>query len=454
MDTPVIHAHSFSDKSTVPYVVMMWETMRLLANRPEALRLTVHCIGPTAAGRLKSLPNTSTYHVFDAEVGAGSQGGSSTHAVCTEHALALTDDGDIHITVDSDTVMLARGWDDYIRCELLDRGTGTCGATYEDIGGFSSGNGTHQSYKGIPDVVWMAMSPAHRWRDLKVAPNKSNVINITNEGQAKIYNLPVGYQLVCDVGWQIPEYLHSRNISYVGWKQLKGSGTATIIKGLGDYHEEFHVDGDVPFVAHQRGSLRHAYRNGGISTGFYTAIDKWLAVEKDHEPRWTWQPNDVNAPALASMKQLALESKDRIADIEKRYSDPLPEVALPVPSLTPIVIDTMTAASTDGNLQGWLKATLDGPGIVWSRYAPAVPKQVTLTFTPDATMRGLRLEGTVTGGLTINVPPAPMRTHTMTVRNLTPGSITLQASGRGVVNVPSNTCWLVLIDGNDVIHVE
>jgi len=455
MDTPVIHAHCHSDKSTVPYVTFMWETMRMLANHPEALKMTVHCIGPTAAERLRSLPNTQTFCVPSTDGGVGGQGGSMAHGVVIEHGLAMTDDGDIHLNVDSDTVVLAKGWDDYVRNELLDRGTGICGATFEDIGGFSSGNGTNQTFKGIPYTAWLAMSPAHRWRDLKVVPSKSNTLNITNEGQAKIYNLPVGYQVLCDVGWQIPEYLHSRNINYVGWKHLKGSGTAIVLKGLGDYHEEFHVDGDVPFVAHQRGSLRHPYRNGGVSTGFYNAIDKWLAVEKDRAPRWTWQPNEANAHIRATMTQLAVESKDRIASLVERYRAPL-DTSKPVPSLTEGgTAGNMTVATTgpNGNLQGWLKATLDGNG-VWSRYVAAVPRQVTLSVTPDATTKNLRLEGTVVG-LTINLPPAPLKSHTMTVRNLTPSSILLQVpEHKQTVSVPSNVCWLVLVDVDGVIHVE
>ena len=55
MNVPVIHVHSQSDKGTIGYVTFMWESMKTLANHPEALRLSLHCIGPTATERLKDL---------------------------------------------------------------------------------------------------------------------------------------------------------------------------------------------------------------------------------------------------------------------------------------------------------------------------------------------------------------------------------------------------------------
>jgi hypothetical protein len=445
MDVPTIHAHSHSDKSTSPYVVFMWETMRLLASHPEALKLTVHCIGPTARDVCNKLPNTVAYCVPDTDGGGSGQGGSMAHGVCVEHALAMTDDGDIHLNVDSDTVVLAKGWDDHVRTVLLDEGVGIVGATFEEIGGFSSGKGTSQTFKKIPYTAWMAMSPAHRWRDLRVRPNKGTDVAVTNEGLSKVYNLPVGYSVLCDVGWQIPEYLSSRSISYVGWKHLKGSNGAVVLKGLTDYHEEFHV-GDVPFVVHHRGSLRHAYRSAGLSRSFYEAVDAWLAKEKDQPPHWAWRPTAANEPIRKQMLALAKEASERVAAFAKQAS------AAPAPAETPPAV--AAASSPDGGtVAGWLKATIDGNG-AWSRYALPVPKDITLHFTPDMVGKHMRLEGTV-AGLTVLVPLAADKAYTMTARNMLPGPVVLRAlGGAKTVEVPPGRCWLVLVDVDGVVRVE
>jgi len=453
MNVPVIHVHSQSDKGTIGYVTFMWESMRVLANHPDALKLSLHCIGPTATERLRELPQTKTYYVPNAEVDKG-MSGSTAHGACVEHALQMTDDGDIHIIVDSDTVVLAKGWDDYIRCELLDKKIGTVGTTYEDIGGFTSGGGNVQTYKGSPNVVWMALSPLHRWRDLKAMPAKSDDVHITNEGQAKIYGLPVGFRVLRDVAWQIPEYLSSRGISYVGWRQLKPTKDATVLKGLSDYHEEYQVTVDnVPFVVHHRGSMRHAYRGDRISQNFYGAVDKYLAQEKAGPSRWLWQPNAENAGALATMQATKEQSLQRVADFEKLAG------AVPTgvqPSTLPPGRPSPDAINVPGTspINGWLKAIVDG-NRVWDRYTTPVPNVVNVDFVPDTTCRHMRLEGTVSGVQMLLPSALNNKPHMMTVRNLTSGQTTLKTSdGRQQVTVPMGACWQVLIDVDGVVHVE
>jgi len=452
MDVPTIHVHTQSDKSTIGYVQFMWQTMRELANKPDFLRLSVHCMGPTAVERLTSLPNTKVYQVADIAVDTGLVG-SMGHAACVEHAMTMTDDGDIHIVADSDTVVLAKGWDDYVRYELLDKGLGTFGTTYEDIGGFTSGAGTVQTYKNVPNVVWMALSPNHRWRDLRARPRKNDNLHITNEGQSKIYGLPIGYHVLRDVAWQIPEYLSSRGITYVGWKQLKPSKDATVLKGLSDYHEEYHVtEDDIPFVVHHRGSMRHAYRGDRISQNFYAAVDAWLVQEKARPTRWLWSPNDANKHALMAMAGSKSQATERIAEIEKGAGLVL---TTPVPAPAVPNIASSNVAAGGSTIAGWLKATLDGNG-VWSRYTTPVPEVINVDFTPELTGKNLRLEGTVSN-VCITLPPVPEsgRPHTMTIRNLTAGSVTLKIpAGRLELQVPKDKCWLILVDVDGVVHVE
>lgn len=457
MNVPVIHVHSQSDKSTIGYVQFMWETMRALATHPEALKLSLHCIGPTATERLKDLPQTKTYYVPNAEVDKG-MSGSTAHGACVEHAIQMFDDGDIHVVCDSDTVVLARGWDDYVRSELLDKKVGIIGTTYEEVGGFTSGGGNVQTYKGIPTMAWVAFSPLHKWRDLRVMPKKGDDIQITNEGMAKIYGLPIGYRVLRDVGWQVPEYLASRGISYTGWKQRKGSKDAIVLRGLSDYHEEYHVTygpDSLPFVVHHRGSLRHAYRGDRISQNFYNAVDKYLVDEKLHAMRWSWVPSNENRDALQLLEQQRAQSVVRNADFEKMAGVVPPTAGAPPPMQAgPQPPQASGNTQNQAIVGGWLKATMDGNSI-WGRYNTPVPQVINVEYVPSQVCRHVRLEGTVSG-VHFQLPPAPSNPHTLTVRNMTGGPVTFrvpEGQGKLTCEVPMNCCWQLLVDVDGVIHI-
>lgn len=454
MHTPVIHVHTQSDKHTQAYTVFMWDTMKSLANHPELLRLSVHCMGPSATERLAGLLHPAkTYHVPNITSDQGLVG-SMGHAACVEHALSLTDDGDIHIIVDSDTVVLAKGWDDYVRHQLLDQDVGTFGTTYEDIGGFTSGAGDVQTYKGAPNVVWMAMSPLHRWQDMRALPEKSSNLPIENEGMSKIYGLPIGSHVLRDVAWQIPEYLASRFISYVGWKQLKPSSESSIVlKGLSDYHEEYHVDGNVPFVVHHRGSMKYKYRSDDISVSFYNAVDRWLAEELKRDTRWRWVPDDKSVNTLDVLVRMKKVAKDRIAAIEASAGNP---VAVKVDRKPAHVADP-APATTVQVLAGWAKVT-HGNKNVLSRHTQPVPQTVDVVLTPDETCQTIRVEGNVVAGLQIRVPACIDNTpYKLIVRNMTPGTINVLSALEGRVcscELPAGVCWLLLVDVDGVVHVR
>lgn len=424
-DVPIIHVHTSSDKSTVGYVIFMWQVMRELASHPAALKLSVHCLGPTAVERVKHLPNTKTYMAPSI---AECSGGSMAHASCVEQALAMTDDGDIHVIADSDTVVVSKGWDDYIRIKLLDKDrVGIIGTAVEDVGGFSSGTTNVQMAKNLPTVAWCALSPFHTWRRLEVRPIKSSNIKITNETLSKTYNLPIGFEVLRDVAWQIPQYLADRGIMYQAWKQRKGSKDAIVLKGLSDYHEEYHTEADVPFVVHHRGSMRHTYRGDAVSNSFFGAVDKYLERERAVEPRWTWQTSEENEASLKDAR-------------EELLKDP------PPPPPPPVVI----AAPADG---GWLKAVVDGAS-AWGRGQLPVPKPVVINFEQTTSIRNIRLEGTVTSA-EISLPPAPSKSYNVTVRNLTQGPVKITArEGNRYIDLPAERCWLLVVDVDGVLHAE
>ena len=442
MEAPKIHVHTSSDKGTINYVVFMWDTMRMLANKPDLLNLSVHCMGWTAADRLAYMKNTKTYVVPDVQINHGLEG-SVGHGACIEDALMMTDDGDIHIIVDSDTVVLAKGWDDYVRQHLLDHHVGVFGATYENIGAFSTGAGVTQTYKGIPNVVWMAMTPLARWQDLKALPAKETNIEITNETLAKTYGLPVGYHVLRDVAWQIPQYLVDHHINYDGWKQRKPQTDAVVLKGLIDYHEEYHVDGTVPFVVHHRGSMKHPYRSHGVSSQFFSAVDAWLEQEKQREPRWTWEPQSHHTEMLQNLIDQKTAASERLTMHLNRSWSGKQQL------LTSIPVDYKM-------LDGWLKMTLDGE-VIRSRHIDRVPSVVDVVYKPNGRTPPLRLEGNVSEkGLKIRVPSYATSPHTLIVRNLTNVDVEVGTldNARGTVTVPMGSCLSLLVDVDGLVYVQ
>jgi hypothetical protein len=414
MEMTKIHVHTASDKATVSYARFMWESMRLLAARPDLLRLTVHAIGPTAAGAFADLPNAEGVQV---QMHKDGDTGSTAHALCVEHALLYVNDGNIHVICDSDTVVVARGWDNLLRHKLINERIGIVGASYEDIGGYSSGSSTSQTYKKIPNATWMALSPLYSWKGLNAVPEKSANLPISNDQQSKIYNLPVGYSVLRDVAWQIPQFLFDNKIPCQAWKQLKGSGdAAVIIKGLENYHEEFHATAGIPFIVHQRGSLRHAYRSAKMSIRFYDAVDHYVAQEKKFDPRWSWERN----------------LSDNIAEHQ-------PEL-------------TANAAANDVKVgPGWFKGTIDG-SVFWARNQP-FNGIAHVDFKPEHQIHNLRLEGTCPK-LSLSLPQTTEKPYVLTVRNLVFGPATLQTGKGAAVTIPRDACWMLVVDVDGVHRVN
>jgi hypothetical protein len=413
-----IHVHSSTDKRTIGYLLFLWESMKRLATRPDLLKFTAHCIGPVAAeATTKELASdVKANAVLVQRPGwlpeSEPMNGSSGHACCIDDALTMFDDGNIHIIADSDTVMVAKGWDDLVRIKLINEGVGLFGVTYEGIGGFSSGGGHSQTYKDIPNLVWAAMSPKHAWKAIdSVRPRKGRDIPITNANESKTYNLPVGYSVLRDVGWQIPQYIRDNRISYEGLEHLKPSGSRVkIIRGLSDYHEEFHV-GSVPFVIHQRGSLRHSYRGDQVSVTFYNAAETWIKDAERSPPAWVWT-DDASVGTS--------------------------------PRLTECLTPTKSSTEPEEASEGWLKVTLDGHGV--RARGPINTGAYTMTFTPDQTVRHIRVEGSFTTNLVLTVPETKFP-HCFTVRNMTTSNVVVKCGTRVEdVTVPAGAMSFLLAD--------
>lgn len=451
---PLIHVHMPCEKATAPYARYAWETMRLLANSPDRLRLTIHSIGSTAGERLSDLPN-SGYVVTRTLRAEKELAGSWGHACCIMHALSSACDGDVHVICDSDTVVVARGWDDYLRRRIVIDGMGFIGTTYEDVGGFSSGTSAVQTYKRAPTFTFAAFNPKHDWRDLDVLPDKEKQIAITDERLSRLYGLPIGHSVFGEAGWQVPQFVSDNGILCDGWEHVKPTGKAVVLEGLADYNEEFHAQG-TPFVVHQRGSLRHVFREDKMSRRFYDTCDAWRAAESLRPARWTWDVEDGLTKRCTAA--LAIEGVHRPKQsVYERMLEAAQAPVIQAPVAIPRVVTGPSAATvlTGGTItiSGWLKATLDG-SVVWSRHEANVPSAVNVSFGWQEACRHLRLEGTVKD-VVVALPLAPHRPHTVIVRNLTAGPATFMTTdGARAATVPADGCQLLVIDVDGVSPVR
>ena len=213
--------------------------------------------------------------------------GSEGHAQAINFALKNPTEKAINIISDTDIVIVRRNWDLLIS-KILNSQSDLCsvlGTQLESIGGFSTGDTKYQQYKKKPSTTWFAMSPHYDFTDLEVTPKKNEFDQINNIKLEKLYNLPNGYFLVKDTGWQIPKFLETKNYPYKILEIIKPSDESSVVlKKLNDYHDEFHFSGE-PFLVHQRGSMKHKFRVDKLSSGFYEATDLYLK-----NPTWSIKP--------------------------------------------------------------------------------------------------------------------------------------------------------------------
>jgi len=82
---------------------------------------------------------------------------------------------------------------------------------YEEIGGFSSGGGRRQTYKRLPNVTWVALSPAHDFRTLDASHGWRDDTD-PNAGAGGSVQSAIGSALCGTIGWQFASYLAARDI--------------------------------------------------------------------------------------------------------------------------------------------------------------------------------------------------------------------------------------------------
>lgn len=257
--------HIVTNVTTLPYFRYCVTNHRSLAVEPEKLEFVPHCLDGNSWVELKQ----EGYDAKRAMDGSGSQG----------HALGLRSmlvnlSNDVNIAVDSDSVVLMRGWDLETRRLLA---TWDCvGTTYEKVGGFSSGSGLLQTFKDLPNFTWTALSPRCRWQ-FDTMSDKMNPLPIDTQELSETFNLPVGYSLLREVIWQFPIHLRNHGLRALPLNFVRPtSGEAKAILSGEDYHTEYQLPDGTPFVGHQRGSMSKAFRSHPLSAKFYDAVERYV----------------------------------------------------------------------------------------------------------------------------------------------------------------------------------
>ena len=261
-----MRVHIITSRQTLQYYDYCVKNLKSLAHKPDEINVTAHCMDPDA-----------TRHVIDSggtAVNTIGGSGSIGHASGIVSFLSNLEKGEINILSDSDCLMLVKGWDSILK-EILTE-YGVVGATYEDIGGYSSGDHECQTYKRLPNASWSAFSPKYDWNFDPTCEKESNLLIDTQE-LSETFNLPIGRSLFREPMWKLPIYIRENNIKTYPLNFIRPtSGNAKAILTGEDYHTEYQLNDGSPFVAHQRGSLSKAFRQHPLSKTFYDAYERYI----------------------------------------------------------------------------------------------------------------------------------------------------------------------------------
>lgn len=258
--------HIVTNANTLQYYRYCVQNHKNLASSGSKLEFIAYCMDDLSYSQLGS-EGSNCVRVPN---GSGSVG----HATGITAILQNLKNDETNIVTDSDCVILAENWDLLIEDLLKD--TGIVGTTFEDIGGFSSGDGPVQMYKRIPTLTWAALNPKYDW-NFDPSCQKSSHMEITTQELSETFNLPIGFQLFRETYWQLPVHLKVNQIPYKCLKFVRPtSAEAKAVLSGQDYHTEFQLDDGTPFVAHQRGALSKQFRSHPLSKSFYDACEKYF----------------------------------------------------------------------------------------------------------------------------------------------------------------------------------
>jgi len=300
-----IRIHTVVDAPTISYALDLFRSMKILAVKPDKIAFYIYCLEKSnkISSEIKEFEAEYNVTVNTFDVFTQSRG-SVGHAEGLNQALSNipAECNRLNIICDSDTLVVAKHWDSALRYLINTRQVGAFGTTYENIGGFTSGTGITQTYKNLPNFVWMAVMPGFPWNTLDASSSVDKTLKLSAE-DCLIHNLPPNSVLLRDVGWKIPSFLAKYEISSVCFKYLHPSFIdSVVLKNTNwDYHEEYHLQ-NIPFVVHQRGARKFKW-NVAESAKFRSEAWKYINRVKDEPgPDWGSILADVGSSCKGSVE--------------------------------------------------------------------------------------------------------------------------------------------------------
>lgn len=245
----MIAVHVVGDTDAEQYVKYQRKNAIEMATHPEELRFFRHAPG-----------------------GKGSVG----HAAGLKRCFQSFDPHSINVVADSDTVIVMRGWDELLKGVFVGTDNlSAIGGTYEPLVGSVCQTGTKRVQASRPTLTWTAFAPGVSLVDCDLSPDKGRTLRITDDAMAKRYGLPVGHEVFCDVGWQLPQYYDERCIKTLG---IQNERMQKLFPHLDKAHELFTFTGKDfgHFVCHQRSSMNHPFRGDKFSADFYDAAESLI----------------------------------------------------------------------------------------------------------------------------------------------------------------------------------
>lgn len=278
--------HTQVDRMTIHYAGQLIRSMIRLAKEPEKLEFYLYSLRNKDWSVIDVLRKDGINNPIHKVPVENPERRSVGHAQCINQMLRDVDTNLINIVADADTLVVMPQWDKMVEY-MINKGVGVMGTPYEEFGGTTSGIGRKQTYKGLPNVIWMLMAPGNPWDTLDMMPDKGKETEL-DDACAHINGLEPGQILFRDVGWRIPSFIYEHKVPYVTFKHVKPTQEASIaLSDLDwDYHEEFQLN-NIPVCVHHRGASKHPFKRSDKSIKFYDTVWKYIDSMAKVEHDWS-----------------------------------------------------------------------------------------------------------------------------------------------------------------------
>lgn len=245
-----IHVHTMYDDNSKEYADYCLENTKQLAKTPANITFT------------------------ETKVRTGTGGVGHGEALNKIFSTMPVENNVYNIICDSDTVLVCKNWDETILDHMKETKVSVVGTSYEELGGFSSGNSRVQTFKTKPNAIWCVVDEkaSKILRNIDMSANIETML-ITDESMSQTFGIPVGYHLLRDTGWQFAK-LFTKDIKYTCLNIARDDKKHVLINNV-DYNEEYHLN-NIPFVCHQRGSRKNQFKQTEISKKFYENCEHYV----------------------------------------------------------------------------------------------------------------------------------------------------------------------------------